>query len=84
MKNIAVIGLFQKTLSEEKQKAFKPATGPIGVLRPLKYVPENSMECLSVSECISKCWTTLKTEGVGPRPSNSGELKQIQWRQKRP
>ena len=59
MKNIAVIGLFQKTLLEEKQKAFKPATGPTGVLRPLKYVPEKSMERLSVSECISKCWTTL-------------------------
>ena len=78
MKNIAVIGLFQKTLSEERQKAFKPATGPIGVLRPLKYVPENCMKRLSVSECISKCWTTLKTEVVGG-PSNSRELKQIQW-----
>ena len=62
MKTIAVIQPFQKTLSEEKQKAFKPA---IGVLRPLKYVPENSVERLSVSESISKRWTTLKTELVG-------------------
>ena len=58
-------------------------TGPIGVWRPLKYVPENSMERLSVSESISKRWTTLKTEMVGG-PSNSRELKQLQWRQKRP
>ena len=49
-----------------------PATGPIGVLRPLKYVPENSMERLSVSESISKRWTTLKTEVVAG-PSNSRE-----------
>ena len=42
------------------------------------------MERLSVSESISKRWTTLKTEMVG-EPSNSRELnKQIQWRQKRP
>ena len=61
-----------------------PATGPIGVLRPLRYIPENSMERLSVSESISKRWTTLKTEVVG-EPSNSRELyKQIQCRQKRP
>jgi len=33
------------------------------------------MERLSVSECISKRWTTLKTEGVGG-PSSSRELKQ--------
>ena len=39
-------------------------------------VPENSMEHLSVSESISKHWTTLKTEIVGG-PSNSRELKQI-------
>ena len=39
-----------------------PATGPIGVLRPLKYIPENSMERLSVSESISKRWTTLKKQ----------------------
>ena len=39
---------------------------------------ENSMECLSVSESISKHWTTLETEVVGG-PSNSRELKQIQW-----
>ena len=45
-------------------------TGPIEVLRPRKYVPENSMERLSVSESISKRWTTLKTEVVG-EPSNS-------------
>ena len=41
------------------------------------------MEGLSVSESISKRWTTLKTEVVGG-PSNGRELKQIQWRQKRP
>ena len=42
------------------------------------------MERLSVSESISKRWTTLKTEVVG-EPSNSRELnKQIQCRQKRP
>ena len=41
------------------------------------------MEGLSVSESISKRWTTLKTEVVGG-PSNSRELKQIQWRQNRP
>ena len=41
------------------------------------------MECLSVSESISKHWTTLNTEVVG-EPSNSRELRQIQWRQKRP
>ena len=41
------------------------------------------MECLSVSEGISKRWATPKTEVVG-EPSNSGELKQIKWRQKRP
>ena len=39
-----------------------PATGPIGVLQPLKYIPENSMERLSVSESISKRWTTLKKQ----------------------
>ena len=33
------------------------------------------MERLSVSESISKRWTTLKTEMVGG-PSNSRELKQ--------
>ena len=60
-----------------------PATGPLGVLRPLKYVPDNIMEGLSVSESISKRWTTLKTKVVGG-PSNSRELKQMQWRQKRP
>ena len=53
--------------------------GPIGVWLPLKYVAENSMERLSGSESISKCWTTLKTEVVGAGPSNRGELKQIQW-----
>ena len=53
MKIMVVKQLFQKMLSEEKQKAFKPTTGPIGVLRSLKYVPENSMERLSVSESIS-------------------------------
>ena len=52
-------------------------------LRPLNYVPENSMERLSVSESISKRWITLTTEVVGG-PSNSREFKQIQWRQKRP
>ena len=36
----------------------------------------------SVSES-TKRWTTLKTEVVAG-PSNSRELKQIQWRQKRP
>ena len=41
------------------------------------------MERLSVSESISKRWTTLKTEVV-VGPSNSGERKQMQWRQKRP
>ena len=61
----------------------RPATGFIGVLRPLKYIPENSMERLSVSESISKRWATLKTEVVG-EPSNSRRLKQIKWRQKRP
>ena len=40
------------------------------------------MERRSVSESISKRGTTLKTEVVGG-PSNSRELKQIQWRQKR-
>ena len=43
---------------------------------------ENSVEHLSVSGSISKHWTILKTEVVGG-PSNSTELKQIQWRQKR-
>ena len=52
-------------------------------LRPLNYVPENSMERLSVSESISKRWITLKTKVVGG-PSNSREFKEIQWRQKRP
>ena len=41
------------------------------------------MKRLSVSESISKRWATLKTEVVGG-PSNRRELKQIQWRQKRP
>ena len=41
------------------------------------------MECLSVSESISNRWTTLKTEVAG-EPSNSRELKQIQWQQRRP
>ena len=40
------------------------------------------MERRSASES-TKRWTTLKTEVVGG-PSNSRELKQIQWRQKRP
>ena len=44
-------------------------------MRSLNYVPENSMESLSVSESISKRWTTLKTEVVGG-PSNSRELEQ--------
>ena len=34
-------------------------------------------------ESISKRWTTLKTEVVGGH-SNSSELKQTLWRQKRP
>ena len=44
------------------------------------------MERLSVSKSISKRWTTLKTEVLFKfgGPSNSRELKQIQWRQKRP
>ena len=54
----------------------------MGVLQPLKYVPENSMERLSVGESISKCWTTLKTEVVRAS-SNSREHKQIQWQQER-
>ena len=44
------------------------------------------MERLSVSESISKRWTTVKTEELFKfgGPSNSRELKQIrQWRQKR-
>ena len=41
------------------------------------------MERLSVSESISKRWATLKTEVVGGQ-SNSSELKQTLWRQKRP
>ena len=48
-----------------------------------KYVPENCLERLSVSESISKRWTTLKTEVIG-EPLYSRELKQIQWRQKIP
>ena len=52
-------------------------------LRPLKYVPKNSMDRLSVSESISKRWATLKTVVVGG-PSNRREFKQMQWRQKRP
>ena len=66
------IHLFQKTLSEDKQKAFisRPATGPMVVFRPLKYVPENSIEPLSVSESVSKSWTTLTT-AVVRGPSNS-------------
>ena len=40
------------------------------------------MERLSVSESISKRWTTLKTELVGG-PSNSRERNQLHWRQKR-
>ena len=35
------------------------------------------MERLSVSESVSKRWTTVKTEMVGG-PSNSREVKQIQ------
>ena len=43
------------------------------------------MERLSVSERISKRWKTLKTKVVGgPSKSSYSELKQIQWRQKRP
>ena len=34
------------------------------------------MECVSVSESISQCLTTLKTEVVGPGPSSTRELKQ--------
>ena len=43
------------------------------------------MEHRSVSESISKHWTTLKTEVLFEfgGPSNSRELKQIQWQQKR-
>ena len=92
-----IYSYFKKKNCRKKSKKFKPrpkgnmgfyndiVTGPIGVLRPLKYVPENSMERLSVSESISKGWTTLKTEVVGgPSNSREPELKQIEWRQKRP
>ena len=44
----------------------------------IKYVTENSTERLSVSESISKRWTTLKTEVVRGF-SNRRELKQVQW-----
>ena len=74
------IHLFQKTLSEEKQKAFisRAATGPMGVFRPLKYVPENSIERLPVSESISKSWTTLTTAVVrGYRSYGSFSATQV-------
>ena len=32
----------------------------MGVLRPLNYVSDNNMQRLSVSESISKRWTTVK------------------------
>ena len=81
LKLLIDIQLFQKTLSEEKQKAFNQDQKVIwDFYNDLLHVPENSMERLSVSESISKHWTTLKTEVVGG-PSNSRELKQIQWRQ---
>ena len=39
----------------------------MGVLRPLNYVSDNNMQRLSVSESISKRWTTVKTKVVrGP------------------
>ena len=37
----------------------------MGVLRPLNYVSDNNMQRLSVSESISKRWTTVKTKVVG-------------------
>ena len=81
-----IVGRKAKSLSQDRKVIwdfYRPAAGPIGVLRPHKYVPENCLERLSVSESISKRWTTLKTEVIG-EPSYSRELKQIQWRQKRP
>ena len=42
-------------------------------LAATQVVPENSSERLSVSESISKRWTTLKTEVVGG-PSNRRDV----------
>ena len=42
----------------------------MGVLRPLNYVSDNNMQRLSVSESISKRWTTVKKRWLEGRLLN--------------